>query len=126
MIRPGRDDAWRESPGLSLAWRLERVREYLSRLPLTRVRGIVFGSVGRRAFGIGSDTDLLVISDELPEAVRARIDLLGDARDGLGEIDPVGWTEAEWRRRLAAGDPFARLLADEGIEVGEAAPDGLP
>jgi len=119
VIQPGPDVAWRESPSLSLAWRLERVREYLARLPLTHVRGVVFGSVGRRAFGIGSDTDLLVISDDLPAAIRERIDLLGDHRDGLGEIDPVGWTETEWRQRLAGGDPFARLVAQEGIEVGQ-------
>lgn len=118
MARPVAELAWRRSPSLSLDWRLARVRDYLARLPLARVRGIVFGSVARRAFGIGSDTDLLVISDGLPAAVRARIDVLGDHRDGLGEIDPVGWTEREWHRRLAAGDPFAALVAREGIEVG--------
>jgi hypothetical protein len=63
------------------------------------------------------DTDLLVISSCLPADVRGRIDLLGDHRDALGEIDPVGWTEADWSRRLAAGAPFAELLAREGIEV---------
>ena len=45
-----------------------------------------------------------MISDDLPAGVRDRIDLLGDHRDGLGEIDPVGWTEAEWQRRHDAGD----------------------
>lgn len=117
MTRPAADLDWRRSPSLSLDWRLARVQEYLGRLPLSHVRGIVFGSVARRAFGIGSDTDLLVISDDLPAPIRERIDLLGDHRDRLGEIDPVGWTEAEWRRRLAAGDPFAELLARNGIEV---------
>ena len=117
MARQAAELAWRQSPSLSFGWRLERVRDYLARLPLTQVRGLVFGSVARRAFGIGSDTDLLVISDEFPAAIRARIDVLGDHRDGLGEIDPVGWTEREWLRRLAAGDPFASLVAREGIEV---------
>lgn len=110
------DTSWRLDPRLSLEWRLSRVQRYLSRLPLTDVRGIVFGSVARRAFGIGSDTDLLVISDELPAGIRDRIDLLGDHRDGLGEIDPVGWTEQEWRQRRDT-DPFGSLLAQEGIEV---------
>jgi len=98
---------------------LDRVREYLARLPLVRVRGIVFGSVARRACSIGSDTDLVVISDELPAGIRDRIDLLGDHRDGLGEIDPLGWTEAEWRRRRAAADPFTALLDREGIAIPE-------
>ena len=117
MIRPTLDGDWRKTPSLSLEWRLERVWTFLRRLPLDRARGIVFGSVARRAFSIGSDTDLLVISDDLPADVRARIDLLGDLRDGLGEIDPVGWTEEEWSRRLAAGDPFAALVEREGIAV---------
>ena len=107
---------WRHSPSLSLDWRLARVRDYLARLPLDSVRGIVFGSVARRAFGIGSDTDLLVISDDLPAGVRERIDLLGDHRDGLGEIDPVGWTEREWAERHSE-DPFGALVAREGIDV---------
>jgi hypothetical protein len=111
------DPGWRLDPRLSVEWRLARVREYLARLPLPGVRGIVFGSVARRACSIGSDTDLLVISDDLPTAIRDRIDVLGDHRDGLGEIDPVGWTEAEWQRRLNEGDPFATLLVQEGIPV---------
>jgi hypothetical protein len=118
MSQQAAEPNWRLDPRLNLAWRLARVREYLGRLPLATVRGIVFGSVARGAFAIGSDTDLLVISDDLPPGIRARIDLLGDHRDGLGEIDPVGWTEREWRQRLEAGDPFAELLAREGIAVG--------
>ena len=117
MRQPAPDLDWRLDPRLSLEWRLARVEAFLERLPLARKRAIVFGSVARRAFSIGSDTDVLVISDDLPSSIRARIDLLGDYRDGVGEIDPVGWTEDEWRRRLAAGDPFAALLAREGIAV---------
>lgn len=109
--------SWRDNPLLSLDWRLARVRDYLGRLPLERVRGIVFGSVGRRAFSIASDTDLLVLSDDLPASIRQRIDLLGDHRDGVGEIDAVGWTETEWHDRLVRQDPFALLIAREGIEV---------
>jgi predicted nucleotidyltransferase len=110
--------AWKESPLLSLEWRLDRVRKYLNRLPLPRARGIVYGSVGRRAFGMGSDTDLLVLSEDLPPTVRERIDILGDHRDGLGEIDAIGWTESEWTHRLADNDPFATLIQREGIALG--------
>ena len=117
MRQPAAEIDWRLDPRPSLERRQSRVEAFLERLPLARKRAIVFGSVARRAFSIGSDTDLLVISDDLPPAIRARIDLLGDCRDGVGEIDPVGWTEDEWRRRLAAGDPFAALLTREGIPV---------
>ena len=110
--------AWKKSPLLSLEWRLDRVRKYLNRLPLARARGIVYGSVGRRAFGMGSDTDLLVLSEDLPPTVRERIAILGDHRDGLGEIDAIGWTESEWTHRLADNDPFATLIQREGIALG--------
>jgi hypothetical protein len=73
--------------------------------------------VGRRAFGMASDTDLLVLSDDLPPTVRERIDLLGDHRTGLAEIDAIGWTEAEWQRRLSENEPFAALIQREGIAV---------
>lgn len=92
--RPLAEIDWRRSPSLSPERRLERIRQYLGRLPNDFVRGIVFGSVARRGCGIGSDTDLLVISDGLPAAVRDRIDVLGDHRDGRGAIDPVSRTEA--------------------------------
>ena len=102
-------------PSNSSNQRLERVRAYLARLPLTHARGIAYGSVGRRAFGMASDTDLLVLSDDLPPTVRERIDPLGDHRTGLAEIDAIGWTEAEWQRRLSENEPFAALIQRECI-----------
>ena len=102
-------------PSNSSNQRLERVRAYLARLPLTHARGIAYGSVGRRAFGMASDTDLLVLYHDLPPTVRERIDPLGDHRTGLAEIDAIGWTESEWTRRLADNDPFAILIEREGI-----------
>lgn len=66
---------------LDRAERLARVRRYLRALGSARCRAIVFGSVGRDDITAESDTDVLVISDELPEAIRARMDLLFAARD---------------------------------------------
>ncbi|MDW8470041.1 MAG: nucleotidyltransferase domain-containing protein [Burkholderiales bacterium] len=51
---------------MTAAERLARVRRYLAALGLRRWRAIVFGSVGRGDFTAESDTDLLVVSDELP------------------------------------------------------------
>jgi predicted nucleotidyltransferase len=97
--------------------RLRRVRTYLAALGLRHYRAIVFGSVGRGDFVAESDTDLLVVSDELPEEPRARIDRLFDLRHLAPEIEPVGWREAEWRRREAEGDPFLERLKREGLQV---------
>lgn len=102
---------------LDRAERIARVRRYLRALGLERCRAIVFGSVGRGDFTADSDTDVLVISDDLPETVRARIDLLFAARDVAPEIEPVGWRESDWRRRAAANDQFVAVLQRDGVEV---------
>jgi predicted nucleotidyltransferase len=100
---------------LDRAERMERVRCYLAALGLTRYRAIVFGSVGRGDFTAESDTDLLVISDELPADPKARVNLLFDPRDMAPEIEPIGWRESEWTRREREGDPFLAVLARDGV-----------
>lgn len=100
-------------------WRLQRVQSYLFRLPISPYRAIVFGSVARGDFIRESDTDLLVVSDELPETVKARINLLFELRDQTPEIEPIGWLEREYQQRRAAGDPFIPILEKEGIFLPE-------
>lgn len=97
--------------------RLERVRSYLRAIGLRRFCAIVFGSVGRGDFTAESDTDLLVISDELPEEPRRRVDVLFHVRHIAPEIEPVGWRYADWQRRQGEGDPFVGILRREGIEI---------
>jgi len=36
------------------------------------------------------------------------------ACDELPEIEPIGWTVAEWNRRAARGAPYIALLEKEG------------
>ncbi len=103
---------------LDPAERIARVRNYLAALGLNRYRAIVFGSVGRGDFTADSDTDLLIVSDELPADVRARLDLLYSVRDVAPEVEPIGWREGEWQRRHREGDPFIDVLLREGVEVG--------
>lgn len=100
---------------LDRAERLARVRRYLAALGLRRWRAIVFGSVGRGDFTAESDTDLLVVSDELPADIRARLDLLFAVREVAPEVEPIGWREEDWRRRKKEGDPFIEILEREGL-----------
>ena len=72
-----------DKPTDELEWRMQRVRHFLARLPMTHLRAIIFGSVARGDFVKESDTDLLVISDEFPDSVKERIDLLFDLIDFL-------------------------------------------
>lgn len=102
---------------LDPAERLARVRRYLGALGLRRWRAIVFGSVGRGDFTAESDTDLIVVSDELPADLRARLDLLYSVRELAPEVEPIGWREEDWRRREREGDPFIAVLKSEGLEI---------
>jgi predicted nucleotidyltransferase len=102
---------------LDRAERLARVRRYLGALGLARWRAIVFGSVGRGDFTAESDTDLIVVSDELPADPRARLDLLFSVRELAPEVEPIGWREEDWRRREREGDPFIAVLKSEGLEI---------
>lgn len=95
--------------------RIARVRSYLAALGLTHYRAIVFGSVGRGDFTAESDTDLSIVSDELPVDLRARLDLPFSVRDVPPEVEPIGWREDDWRRRERAGDPFIAVLGREGL-----------
>ncbi|NIR28170.1 MAG: nucleotidyltransferase domain-containing protein [Gammaproteobacteria bacterium] len=76
--------------------RLERVRRYLRTLGLTHYGALVFGSVARGEFTAERDTDLLVVSDELPGGPRRRIDVLFEAQHRR-------WSPSAGARRTGAG-----------------------
>lgn len=97
--------------------RLQQVRDYLRALGLKDYRAIVFGSVARGDFIAESDTDLLIISDELPQSLRERLDVLFRAIDQAPEVEPIGWREQDWERRKREGDPFIELVQREGLDV---------
>lgn len=97
--------------------RLERAGRYLDALKLGRLTAIVFGSVARGDFNAESDTDLLIVSDELPRDRRQRLDVLFRAIDVAPEIEPIGWTEAEWRERRGREDPFVAIVEREGVPL---------
>jgi predicted nucleotidyltransferase len=98
-----------------LRWRAQRIQQYLNQLPLRHYRVIIFGSVARGDFTLESDTDLLIISNELPKSPKARIDILFDLRLETPEIEPIGWREDDYQHRLNTGDPFLAVLGREGI-----------
>lgn len=96
-------------------WRSRRVEQYLSRLPFSQYRAIIFGSVARGDFIQESDTDLLIITNEFPPSMKGRLDILFDLRDETPEIEPIGWREDEYQNRKANGDPFIQVLETEGV-----------
>lgn len=68
----------------------------------------VFGSVARGEAHAGSDVDVMLVGAlGFADAVR----LLHPTQDTLQrEINPTVYTEAEFRRRVANGDPFLRQV----------------
>lgn len=81
------------------------------RIPVRAV--VVFGSVARGDWRSGSDIDLLVVADVDPRTrMLDRLEAAGPAHDG---VQPLVWTVAEWSRRWARGDRFARACVEEGV-----------
>ncbi len=96
--------------------------EYVEKLkneigPLT---GILYGSYARGDFNIGSDIDILIISDNLPSDMLKRMELLYQYI--TGGIEPKGYTKTEFLRMLNSNNPLAidaikngEMLSDDGF-----------
>lgn len=85
--------------------RLEFARAYVERLAtvLGRTSAVAYGSVVRGDFHRGSDIDILVISDALPEGTLERLQVLYSVATGREE--PKGYRLAEFERMRARGHP---------------------
>ncbi|WP_168718832.1 nucleotidyltransferase domain-containing protein [Thermosulfurimonas marina] len=86
-------------------------------LGLRNYQAILFGSFARGDFGETSDVDLLIISEELPRDLRERMEVLSRARLVAPRVEPVGWRPEEWEARKERGDPFIKILEEEGIPL---------
>lgn len=92
-------------------------RRYTRRLakrlgPLT---AYLIGSYARGDFNDGSDIDILIISDALPDHPLRRAELLYSCL--LPGIEPRGYTAAEFRRLLEKGDPAAREAVERNSVI---------
>lgn len=84
---------------------------------------IVYGSMARGAFNLGSDIDLVIISDQLPAHPLERMKLLYSHVEG--GLEPKGYTAFEIQKMLNKNnamleDAFAHgvFLWDDGTWVG--------
>ena len=73
---------------------------------------VVYGSVARGDFNLWSDVDVLVVTEDLPERLLDRLDLMA-ARPA--RVQAIAWTPSEWRKRLHRGDPIATEAAASGV-----------
>lgn len=96
---------------------IEAAARYLNDLATLSapLSGIVYGSMARGDFGPGSDTDVLVISDRLPEHPLRRLDLLFSKVSGDARIEPKGLTIGEFTDLTGKGAPWLAHVLREGI-----------
>jgi len=77
--------------------------------PLT---AILFGSISRGDYHSGSDIDILIISEGLPEHPLRRLAVLYEFAPP--PVEPVGWKPQEWLRLKERKGAFHRILQKEG------------
>lgn len=81
---------------------------------------VVFGSTVRGDFNKWSDTDVLVVAEDLPGEWRSRIEvLMAGAPPG---VQALGWTSAELSERRNRRDPIALECDRVGVVVHGALP----
>ena len=71
----------------------ERLRERLG-----KVTAIVYGSVARGDFNLGSDVDILIVSEGLPLHPLERMEVLYSCHEP--PLEPKGYTPAEFHALL--------------------------
>ena len=82
------------------------------------VRIAYFGSYARGDWGVGSDTDIIIIVDQSDQSFERRA-VSWDATRLRGPADVVVYTAGEWDR--LAGSRFGRTVSREAVWVYERA-----
>ncbi len=75
---------------------------------------VLFGSAAKGTFGLGSDIDILVVSDLLPLNFQERSKRLFFLNDTFAPIEPFGYTSDEFRTMLLKRHPMALSALSEG------------
>lgn len=78
---------------------------------------VLYGSYARGDFNVGSDIDILIISDHLPSDMLKRMEFL--YKYVRGGIEPKGYTKSEFLNMLSLKNP----LAIDALENGEVISD---
>ncbi len=80
-----------------------------------RVRSaVLFGSVAKGTYGVGSDIDLLVIAQDLPENFLKRLKVLYDANKTKAPLEIFPYTPDEFLLMIRKAHPTALDALNEG------------
>ena len=88
----------------------EKLREKLGKL-----MAIVYGSVARGDFNLGSDVDILIISEGLPHHPLERMEVLYSCHEP--PLEPKGYTHTEFHALLAKRNSALAEVLKDGIVV---------
>ncbi|ASJ04953.1 MULTISPECIES: nucleotidyltransferase domain-containing protein [Thermococcus] len=75
---------------------------------------LLYGSVARGTFGLGSDVDVLVVAEDLPRNPNERLKLLYDLDRTRAPIDAKAYTPGEIRKMLLRGHPLILDALSDG------------
>lgn len=78
---------------------------------------MLYGSVATKTYGVGSDIDILVISNQLPKNFLERMKILYELNIENAPIDIVGYTSQEFERMILKLHPTALSALTEGIPI---------
>jgi hypothetical protein len=92
-------------------------RVYAERLRgrLGKLTAIVYGSVSRGDFNLGSDVDVLIISEGLPRHPLERMEVLYSCHEP--PLEPKGYTHTEFQTLLAKRNSVLVEVLKDGIVV---------
>ena len=97
--------------------RIEKFKEeVISKLNPQRI--ILFGSFARGDINEGSDVDLIIIA-KWKEEFLDRIKLLMDLNKFKIPLEPIGYTEEEFKKLIEEGNPFILQVLKEGKVIYE-------
>jgi len=82
---------------------------------LGQLTAIVYGSVSRGDFNLGSDVDVLIISEGLPHHPLERMEVLYSCHEP--PLEPKGYTHTEFRTLLAKSNSAVAEVLKDGIVV---------
>jgi len=85
------------------------------RQKLGKLTAIVYGSVSRGDFNLGSDVDILIISEGLPHHPLERMEVLYSCHEP--PLEPKGYTHTEFRALLAKHDSALAEVLKDGMVV---------
>jgi predicted nucleotidyltransferase len=94
----------------------EEIKKYIEALKTLKPKLVILhGSIARKEFGLGSDVDLIVVSDNLPDKIMDRIKLLYEIDETKAPLDIKGYKSKEIRKMIKKGNPLIMDAMEDGI-----------